>query len=274
MRVETFVINLERAKVRRATMERDLDAVGLQARFIRAVDFKEVGIAKLRERFDDFGPWGIVPPQNMAICSSHRKVWEEFLKTDADVALVLEDDIFLSPDLSAWLQDMSWWPKDADLARLEVWRDTRMLHVVSRLPKIHRGHRITRIYSRHPGTAGYMISRRHAQRLLEVSPIRWTTDGFLFNTYVSPTARAANIYQIAPPLITQGNDPGNEQIKRTAKRDIPRAILRRQSLRRGWAELSNLPRHLLRVLLRQATVTKLEQSVMPADLQPPTKTKS
>ncbi|WP_299968267.1 glycosyltransferase family 25 protein [uncultured Roseobacter sp.] len=255
MKIRAFVINLERATVRRAAIGQELAAAGIEPEFVPAVDLREVGEDFLRQRFNDFGPWGVVPPHNMAICSSHLRVFERFLQTDADLALVFEDDVYIAPELGLWLEDLSWWPADADIVRFERWKSRTMKHVIAKHATRFAGRRISRIFTRHPGAAGYVISRAHAQRLVAVERISLTTDGFLFNPYVSAPARAARIYQVNPALVTQGNDPADEKTRRKGK---PKGARRwRQKLLRSWAEISNAPRHLLRILSGKAELVRL-----------------
>lgn len=263
--VATWVVNLERSTQRRAAMREELARAGIQATFLPAVDARDVPADHFNDRFDDFGPWGIVPRQNKAICTSHRNIWAAFLDTDADLALVFEDDVYIAPEMGDWLSDLSWWPEDADLVRFEVWDSSDMVHVVSRDAGQHRGRRIARLHTRHPGAAAYLITRAHAERLLSVERIRLTTDGFIFNPYVSDAARAARIYQVDPGMAVQGNDPGNEQTRRTAKKEVGRATIWRQEALRGWAELRNLPRHLVRLLTRRARLTRFTVSLTPVD---------
>lgn len=261
MKTVCYVVNLERATGRRKAIEAELEAAGITATFLGAVDIKEVGEDYLRQRFNDYGPWGIVPPQNMAICSSHLKIWDHFLATDADLAVVFEDDVYVAPELSIWLEDLSWWPKDADIVRLENWPSKSMKHVVGRQGPTFRGRKISRLYTRHPGSAGYIITRAHAQRLNSIERLSLTTDGLLFNPYVSKWARAAKIYQVNPALVTQGNDPSGEQTRRKQKQTGVKRW--QQKLKRGWAELSSTPRHLFRIVTGQAELLRLSFSKEP-----------
>lgn len=262
-KVATFVVNLDRAVIRRETMERELAGAGINGEFLPAVDAAEVGEAALLARFDDFGPWGIVPVTNMAITWSHQNIWQEFLATAADIALVLEDDVYIAPELGEWLEDLSWWPADADIVKLEVWPDTRMVHILSRRASEFRGRSIARLYSRHPGAAGYLVTRQHAQRMLRVDRINLSTDSFIFDPYVSGVAREASIYQVSPGLVGQGNDPGHEQTVRTHKKAANKRDLRRQAWLRGWAQLRNLPRHIWQLITGQARLARLTVSLTP-----------
>ena len=108
------MINLARAQERRRHMTAELSKAGIPAKFFPAFDYKENGAEAMLEHCRVTGPWGPFHTNNMAITISHAQVWERFLETGDDLCLVMEDDVFLSPELSDWLNDLSWWPQNSD----------------------------------------------------------------------------------------------------------------------------------------------------------------
>ncbi len=263
MKAAIYVVNLERAVIRRATIRKELEAAGVEATFLPGVDKKNIGRDVLLKRFERFGPWGLVPYADMCCCLSHRQIWEHFLETDNDLALIFEDDAFVAPEVGEWIRDLSWWPKDADIVKLERWHSRTMRQVVGKTGRIFAGRKISRLYSRHPGTAGYIISKSHVLSLLRIEKIPVAVDQLLFNPYVSSVARNARIYQVNPALVEQGNDPGKEQTIRGAERKPKGWKSLRQKIRRGRAELCAGFIHFFRILTGQAELLRLGFSTEP-----------
>lgn len=238
MKMHIEMINLSRAIERRALMEDTLEKAGVTAQFHPAFDMKERPREELEEHCRTSGPWGVLHEVNMACTISHAQVWERFLASDADLCLAMEDDIFISPDLGAWLSDLSWWPDDADIVKLERWRGHKLRVLLEKKTRSHRGRTIKRILSRHVGAAGYILTRDAARQFLELRPFKLTVDNLLFNFNASPTARRMKVYQIDPALIEQGNEP-RQQSQGRADRGRPKGLaLLKQKIQRGYFELA------------------------------------
>lgn len=236
--VYTEVINLTRAHERRSHMQRELAAAGVTAQFLPAFDMKEHGLDKMLEHCTRTGPWGTFQPGNMACTISHEYAWERFLQTEAEYCVILEDDVFVSPDIAAWLADMSWWPQDAQLVKFERWngRDTKVL--LSRDGPDHLGRSLRRLFSRHVGSAGYILNRQGAQIMLAHRPFAVSIDNHLFNRNASPAARAVVTYQINPALVTQGNDPEGVEPSLNHRKKPQGWARIVQKAKRGWAEVA------------------------------------
>ena len=156
------MINLARATDRRAHMEAELARAGLRAAFPPAFDYSEHDRSVMLKHCTETGPWGTFQPGNMACTISHGQAWERFLDTDATHCVVFEDDVFISPNLGAWLADLSWWPEDAHLVKLERWRAKTLRVLLDRSGPTHMGRSLRRMWSRHVGSAGYVLNRKGA----------------------------------------------------------------------------------------------------------------
>ncbi|GFE48833.1 hypothetical protein So717_05860 [Roseobacter cerasinus] len=237
-RLHIEMINLARAEERRARMQAELAQAGVDAQFHPAFDMREHPREEMLRHCRPDGPWGLFHDSNMAITISHAQVWERFLASDAELCLVMEDDIFIAPELGQWLDDLSWWPTDADMVKLERWRARSLKVLLGRSSGDYRGRRISRLMSRHVGAAGYMLTRPAAQRFLAERPFNITIDNLLFNFNASPVARAMRVYQIQPALIEQGNEPEGVALQ-TATRNRPEGLaLLRQKLKRAYYEVA------------------------------------
>lgn len=92
------VINLERSTDRRQVAQRQLDALGLAARFSPAVDGKSLGADSYRNFLPRHNPLIRRPltPGEIGCFASHYRLWQECIDADKPM-LVLEDDFILEP---------------------------------------------------------------------------------------------------------------------------------------------------------------------------------
>ncbi|MTI03061.1 glycosyltransferase family 25 protein [Roseibium sp. RKSG952] len=257
MSIPIFLIGLERATGRARLMEQELQKAGLSATRVNAVDCD----AATREDFlrdcSSEGPWGYFQTKDMACTLSHAKAWEAVIASGAEQALILEDDVFLTPELATWLDDPSWWPEDADIVRFERWRSTKLYVALGRKRQSHLGREIRLMKSRHPGGAAYALTRKAAQHFLAQKPFDITLDGLLFNPSASAAARQINIYQVIPAMVEQGNEaPGEYQMGSPRHRPKGWPLLR-QKIRRGIAEIDGGARTIANLALGRATLEKI-----------------
>lgn len=243
------VVSLERATDRRSLVAEQFAHAGIDAQFFDATD--GVKTPELLSAFHDFGPWGEMEMHAKACTHSHIEALRAFLNSDQRYCLMLEDDVFLSRDLGAWLADMSWWPEDADVVKIERWLDDRMVVLLDQSGETHLGRDIKRLRSRHSGTAGYLVSRAGAQKIVTHDNRNVPIDHSLFNRAVSPLARKLTTYQVNPALSVQGNLPPQteapSQPDGAAKAKNPdlKWAKQRKALLHGWHEIKVLPKYLL-----------------------------
>lgn len=172
-------------------MSDQLSRLGLSFQRLSAVDGQKIDIAAFAE----------IPlsPGEIGCFLSHRSAWTRLVQSDRSHAIILEDDAHLSPDLADIITDLSWFPSDAMIVKLETMAMPVLLD-----PKEHNGpgqRKLKRLRSAHPGTAGYIISRSGATALLRKSEsFNQPVDDFMFSkralTYF-PT------YQMLPAAIIQ-----------------------------------------------------------------------
>ena len=214
--MQTFMIywiNLERDVDRRAWMEPQLEKLGLPACRVPALtpDTLPPWIAErfLPEASD------LVLPGDIGCFASHILIADQFLKSDFDAAVVLEDDVEIccsADQLTSFVECAS----DLDMVKLNDWpKCATVLH--TRLPE----HRLVR-YLRVPrGTGSHILTRRGAERLLErAHRLATAVDNF----FRAEGALALRIGGIVPAPIPQdrfecsSTDPGRQRNKsRTRK---------------------------------------------------------
>lgn len=131
---------------------------------------------------------------------SHRAAWRQVAAGRDAFAAIFEDDILFCRNGSAWLARADWIPKRTGLVKLEAY-DQPVLIGRKTVPT-PSPHAMSRLWSTHWGSAGYIISRRFAERLLAATErFSVTVDDALFN----PRYRAARTvtYQLVPAVCVQ-----------------------------------------------------------------------
>ena len=194
-----FVINLPRDVERRARMEAVLNDLRLEFAIVDAV----IGI-KLRpdqlEFFDHFAEMNLRPAE-YGCMMSHIECWRAFLASDADRALVCEDDIHVAPHIKECLAALDFPADGPAIVRLEGFGSFTTFSVRPRQMIGRYG--LHRMFTDHGGTAGYVVDRRSAQFLLDAAPrFRNAIDIEMF----FPTRRSfsgIDVYQFIPALIMQ-----------------------------------------------------------------------
>lgn len=105
--IALYYINLDSAEKRRAAVEKQEQELGLHIQRVSAVVGKELTEADLtaydKERRHREFPFDMHPNEH-ACTLSHLKILRLFLESDADYAVVMEDDLLLHPDFKEGLQ--------------------------------------------------------------------------------------------------------------------------------------------------------------------------
>jgi glycosyl transferase family 25 len=164
MAIPCYFINLDRALRRREHMEAQARRTGLRLQRISGIDGSALSVEE-RQCWNPRTATGRQLTAGEIGCFlSHRKAWQAVAEGSATYAAVFEDDVFLSDDSSAVLQDWRWLPDGTELVKTE----TFMRKVFLRGP-FHAGpagRRLARLSYQHYGTGGYILSKRCAAKLL------------------------------------------------------------------------------------------------------------
>lgn len=241
-------------------MDAEFARIGMEVRYFTAVDAATTTDQTFAATFAATGPLGALGRGDMACTLSHFALLEAFLETDADYALALEDDAVLAADLPRWLSDVSWVPEDADIVKLERFEAAGLVVLLAPERARHLGRRISRILSRHSGTAGYLITRAAARRVLDAAhQVALPIDHFLFNANASPLAATLTLYQIEPALVRQKMAEISSDVA-PLRRD--RALVgwakKRRDLKRGYYEIRRLPVQVWQMLARGARLRAID----------------
>lgn len=207
MQIPIFVINLDRRPDRMRSIAGQLDRLGLEATRVPAVDARNLTDDELRARVNSDGGHRLraLDRAEVACTLSHLRAMEMFLAAvDAPAALILEDDAELASDLPLFVDNVDWWPENAELVKIETqdWKRHRVFGPECG-PRFH-GRQLRRILLWTPASGGYMLGREAAEVVLAAcGTIADSTDRILFDLRVSETARRLRPVQVLPGLVRQ-----------------------------------------------------------------------
>lgn len=156
-----YFINLVSRPNRRSFMEEQFVQLGLPATRIEAVTKLEISASE-RAAYSDQRRPVYRSLSELACTKSHQRAWEALADAGAPYGLIFEDDAILSSHLPAFLSEFD--PTPYDLVRIETLeRRIRLIGSdVARCGDV----RLRRSISNNNGSAGYIISREYAARLL------------------------------------------------------------------------------------------------------------
>ena len=135
----------------------------------------------------------------IACILSHKLVWQKIVDENKPYACILEDDVHLSSSFPQFIRNTDWLPDDFNVIKIE----TFLARVFLSREKIPAGDRLLRqLGSMHAGSAGYIVSRKGALALLDItqhpeSPL----DHLLFE--VTTTDSGFKVLQMYPALCIQ-----------------------------------------------------------------------
>ncbi len=164
-RLQTWVINLDRAPERLARIASQMDRLGLPFTRLPAVDARALTESQ-RGALDEAAyrrKHGMTPVLGELGCYlSHVRAMELFLASGAEFGLVLEDDVLLKDSLPAVLQGLMHQAGRWDVAKLSA------VHSGTPVPyaEVAPGHQLAVMLSRCTGASAYLVNRRAAMAYL------------------------------------------------------------------------------------------------------------
>lgn len=198
--IPILVLSLERSADRRAYMAEHLGALGIPFSFADGVD----GLAlppghEADLRFADYPT--AIGPYEIGCWLGHKVAWRAIIESRAPWGLVFEDDVKISPHIHAFLRDLSWLPRDADIVKIEASTPVALNLSLSYRTALDR--RLYKLRGDMVCAAGYFVSAAAVARL-ESMPIdcRFQNDRFLFDRR-SPAYKLLTTYLLDPALCIQ-----------------------------------------------------------------------
>lgn len=170
-----YLINLERAADRRAVMAARLQAIGLEHDIVNAVDGKRLQfpIPEFSELSFKLLHGRRIIPAEVGCYFSHIECAKQFLKSDADYALILEDDVSFASDFVEAI--------DLACAEARHW-DILRLTTVNReggvkVKKLSATRSLAVALTRKKGAGAYIVNRRAAEWMVKkLVPMRLSYD--------------------------------------------------------------------------------------------------
>lgn len=165
-RLKTLLINLDRSPQRLQLMQQRLAKTGLDWQRVPAVDGKLLDLSN-DPRVSQVGyhrhHGKILNPAELGCYLSHIKALENFVAdTEAQFALILEDDIDFAPDFAQVMQDLIDRAKSWDMVKLSGFHSGTPVGG----PVVGQDRRLSVMLSRQTGSAAYMVSRYAAETYL------------------------------------------------------------------------------------------------------------
>jgi glycosyl transferase family 25 len=191
--VRIFLINLDRSRDRLDLMTARLEALGLYAERLPAVDGSKIDLAP-------YASSGLKPGE-IGCFLSHREAWSRLVACGDELGLVLEDDVRLSQNLPRVLEIADKLDRSASILKLDT--SGRAVAVDAHALGSFERHRFVRLHSEHTGTAGYIISREAAAELLALSAaFSEPVDLFMFGKNAVASS-SPQILQAVPAVVAQ-----------------------------------------------------------------------
>ena len=156
--MKIFVLNLDRAKERRSVMVGRLAAAGLEAEFLPAVDGRLIDRATLPA-----GTETRLLPGEIGCYLSHLRFLQVVVERGLEHAIVLEDDVTISPDLLQVSAEVIAAGMQWDAVRLSALKPVRGIAVA----ELSHGRRLVLPNKSPSGAQAYLVSLAGARRLLD-----------------------------------------------------------------------------------------------------------
>ncbi|MEQ8368005.1 MAG: glycosyltransferase family 25 protein [Roseicyclus sp.] len=165
-----YLINLDTDVARLDQTGAELNDAGIAWRRIPAVNGRALSAAELAQHYDaeaaaNHARYPLVPPE-IGCYLSHRAAWQALIDSNAEGAVVLEDDLRVVGDLSAVINALKADKGDWDIAKLFSFRPIRFLgspRALTGSARIGTPHRVPST------TLGYAITLAGARKALAAS---------------------------------------------------------------------------------------------------------
>jgi glycosyl transferase family 25 len=202
--MKSYLINLDRSAGRLQRMSDRFAAVGLAFERVPAVDGRGLTPAEIADVYKPVVGAEQMTCEEVGCFLSHRRCWELIVSRPDPYACIFEDDVLVSRHSPLFLgDDAGWIPLDADIVKIEtvrgkVWFDRAVSPLANNF-------KLARLRSFHFGSAGYILSKGAAERLLEVTRVfSDPVDHVKFNPACG-IAGSLKAYQVLPALCIQTN---------------------------------------------------------------------
>jgi len=187
---------------------------------------------------------------------SHRKAWEQVLRSGDNWAFVAEDDINFSRNAAAFFLTDSWIPPGSDIIKAETNLERQRLSC--KAESVFLKHKVSRLLSAHDRSGGYFISRAAAAKMIEFSKRHFTPVDVIIFGRNSNRYHQLSVFQILPAICIQDElldeRPAHERLRSTIDDDgarsaktVKHALSERAKIAR---EVRRFPSQTMRLIIR------------------------
>lgn len=205
-KLAVFLINMDSATKRLEDMTARLDAIGLQAVRIAGVNGRELNypIPEFSEISYMLMHGRRTSPPEIGCYLSHVACANKFMDGDADIALILEDDVVFDNDFLNAVDEAVLNGGDWDLLRLTTVSNG------SKFPfrPLSNGRSLAIALTREKGSGAYLVNRRAGKWISKLIPMRLAYD-IAFDLEYLAGLKGAFIY----PLCATQDADGESQIQ-------------------------------------------------------------
>lgn len=199
--MRVFVVSLPRAAVRREHMRQELGKHNIKFSFFDALNGEQAkkcisdsSLSYLPEIFS---------PGELGCALSHISLWQQLVRSQDEVMVILEDDVFLGRDAARFLQNDDWIPRPIfnQLVKLEKFQNEILIGKAKRQVG---GRWLHPLLGDHWGTGGYLIGRSAAQKMLAYlagHTLSRQIDHFMYDTYRQLEPKT--VWQLNPAICIQ-----------------------------------------------------------------------
>jgi glycosyl transferase family 25 len=210
------VINLDGAAKRWSHIEATFTAAGLRFERVPAIDGRALDIRPAQYSEHDYRRrhGRQTNPPEIGCYLSHLKAIATFLETDAELALICEDDVTIGPDIAAVLEKIADAPRDWNILRLTGLSEAHPLGV----RPVLAGYFLCINFARFKGTGAYVIDRKAARAFTsELLPMKLPYDHAIDREWLLGLAAAS----VLPFPITQKQKRFGSSIQTYAQPKLP-----------------------------------------------------
>lgn len=205
-KLAVFLINMDSATKRLEDMNARLDAIGLKAERVPGVNGRELNypIPEFSELSYMLMHGRRTSPPEIGCYLSHVACANRFMGSDADIALILEDDVVFEKDFLEAIDEAIVNGCDWDLLRLTTVSNGRKFP----FRKLVGGRSLAIALTREKGSGAYLVNRRAGKWISKLIPMRLAYD-IAFDLEYLAGLKAAFIY----PLCATQDADGESQIQ-------------------------------------------------------------
>lgn len=140
----------------------------------------------------------------LACLFSHISLWQKCLDENLSHITIFEDDVYLGENLRSFLTTTAWLDTTVDVVKLEFFEPLVKMHK-NALP-VGDGRVLRELLEMHLGTAGYTLSKKACQQLLQKLPTiskLVAVDHIVFELAIQE--KQLSVYQLNPALCVQSD---------------------------------------------------------------------